>query len=149
MDALAISIANGFMIKQLHFRHAFIIAFFFGLFQAFMPVIGCSAGHYFISYIEKFDHWIAFLLLTFIGAKMIFESNKISTCEKPKDCTHFPTLLLLSFATSIDALAVGISFSILKISILTPVMIIGGVTFFICMAGVYLGDKVGHLLPWR
>jgi len=151
MDALAISIANGFMIKQLHFKFAFRIAFFFGLFQAVMPVIGWSAGHYFISYVEKFDHWVAFLLLTFIGIKMIFESKKIgnSNNEKSKDCTHFPTLILLSFATSMDALAVGISFSLLNINILTPVIIIGTITFAICISGVYLGDKVGHLFENR
>ena len=148
MDALSVSIANGFMIRQLKFRHAFRIAFFFGFFQFFMPIVGWAAGRYFHSYIKSFDHWIAFGLLLFIGVKMIVEARSLDpsdpACES-RTCMHFPTLLLMSVATSVDALAVGISFAVLEVGILTPVVIIGVLTFALCIAGVYIGNKAGHL----
>ena len=149
MDALAVSVVNGFIIKNLHYTHALRIAFSFGLFQAVMPLIGWAAGLYFRGYIESFDHWIAFSLLAFIGGKMIYESTIVKkdvceTEENRKTCLDFNTLIMLSIATSIDALAVGISFSVLHINIAGPVIIIGAVTFVICLAGVYIGDRVGH-----
>ncbi len=130
MDALAVSVVNGFVIKNLHYTHALRIAFFFGLFQAVMPLIGWAAGFYFRGYIESVDHWIAFGLLAFIGGKMIYESTivKKDVCETDnckKNCLNFGTLIILSIATSIDALAVGISFSVLHINIIEPVLIIG------------------------
>ena len=134
MDALAVSVVNGFIIKNLHYTHALRIAFFFGLFQAVMPILGWAAGFYFRAYIESIDHWIAFSLLAFIGGKMIYESTivKQNVCEignnKSKNCLNFSTLIILSIATSIDALAVGISFSVLHINIIEPVLIIGAVT---------------------
>lgn len=145
MDALSVSVANGFMIKELKFHHAFRISFFFGLFQAFMPIIGWAAGLYFLKYIESFDHWIAFSLLSFIGVKMIVESRSLDPERQEKCCTNFPTLLLMSLATSIDALAVGISFSILKMQIAFPVAVIGGLTFIICITGIYIGNRIGHI----
>jgi manganese efflux pump family protein len=149
MDALAVSVVNGCIIKNLNFKHALRIAFFFGLFQAVMPLAGWAAGLYFRTYIEKIDHWIAFVLLLFIGGKMIYESTiiKKDVCEigaKKKNCLDFTTLILLSIATSIDALAVGISFSILNINIIEPILIIGAVTFVMCFFGVLIGDKIGH-----
>ena len=149
MDALAVSVVNGFIIKNLRYTHALRIAFFFGLFQALMPLAGWTLGLYFRSYIEKVDHWIAFSLLVFIGGKMIYESTIINkdVCEigeKRKNCLDFSTLILLSIATSIDAFAVGISFSILHINIIEPVIIIGAVTFAMCFCGVYIGDRIGH-----
>jgi putative Mn2+ efflux pump MntP len=148
MDALSVSVANGFMIRQLRFGHAFRIAFFFGFFQFFMPIVGWAAGRYFHSYIRSFDHWIAFGLLLFIGVKMIVESRSLDpedpACES-RTCMHFPTLLLMSVATSVDALAVGISFAVLEMGILYPVVIIGALTFAVCIAGIYIGNKVGHL----
>lgn len=144
MDALSVSVINGFTIKKLHFQHAFRIAFSFGLFQALMPLIGWAAGRTFSVYIEKYDHWVAFLLLLFIGSKMIFESFSMDEECDSKSCLHLPTLLLLSIATSIDALAVGLSFAFLRISIIQPVLIIGLVTFVICLCGVYIGNKIGH-----
>jgi putative Mn2+ efflux pump MntP len=148
MDALSVSIANGFMIRQLKFRQAFRIAFFFGFFQFFMPIIGWAAGRYFHSSIESFDHWIAFGLLLFIGFKMIIESRSLDPADpecESRTCMHFPTLLLMSVATSVDALAVGISFAVLEVGILHPVLIIGILTFAMCIAGVYIGNKIGHL----
>jgi putative Mn2+ efflux pump MntP len=148
MDALSVSVANGFMIRELRFGHAFRIAFFFGFFQFFMPIIGWAAGRYLYSYIRNFDHWIAFGLLLFIGVKMIVESRSLDpedpACES-KTCLHFPTLLLMALATSVDALAVGISFAVLEMGILYPVVIIGILTFAVCIAGIYIGNKVGHL----
>ncbi len=147
MDAFAVSVTNGFMIKNLKKRQAFRIAFFFGGFQALMPVLGWAAGLSFSRYIEGFDHWIAFGLLAFIGGKMILESRRATEpgCEDDgkKDCSHFPTLLIMSLATSIDALAVGLSFAFLRIHIFVPVLVIGGVTFAVCLAGVFVGEKIG------
>ncbi|MFH0760262.1 MAG: manganese efflux pump MntP family protein [Bacteroidota bacterium] len=144
MDALAVSVANGFMIKQLRVRHAFRIAFFFGFFQALMPLIGWAAGITFSQYIKTFDHWIAFGLLVLVGGRMIWES--VSTGKKDeavKNCTHFPTLLMLSIATSIDALAVGVSFAFLDITIWLPILVIGLITFVICFIGVNIGSRLG------
>lgn len=144
MDALAVSVANGFMIKQLRIRHAFRIAFFFGLFQALMPLIGWAAGITFSQYIKTFDHWIAFGLLILVGGRMIWESVSSSHKEEAvKNCLHFPTLLMLSIATSIDALAVGVSFAFLDITIWLPILVIGLITFVICFIGVNIGSRLG------
>lgn len=144
MDALAVSVANGFMIKQLRARHAFRIAFFFGLFQALMPLIGWAAGITFSQYIKTFDHWIAFGLLILVGGRMIWESVSSSRKDEAvKNCLHFPTLLLLSIATSIDALAVGVSFAFLDITIWLPILVIGLITFVICFIGVNIGSRLG------
>ena len=94
-------------------------------------------------YITSYDHWIAFGLLAFIGGKMIYEGFQIEKCEMDKDCLNSVTLLVLAIATSIDALAVGVVFSSLSISVIKPVAIIGLITFIICFAGVYIGDKFG------
>lgn len=148
IDAFAVSVANGFMIKELKFRQVFRIALFFGLFQAIMPLLGWAAGSLFSSFIVKFDHWVAFGLLVFIGGKMIIESRKPveAGCEEDKkDCTHFPTLLMMSLATSVDALAVGLTFAFLDVLIVLPVIVIGCITFVVCLAGVYIGDRTGHL----
>lgn len=146
MDALAVSVTNGFIIKELKFKHAFRIALAFGFFQAIMPIIGWAAGSFFAEYIKGFDHWIAFVLLVYIGGKMLFESFKKEeeSCSDEKNCTHLPTLIIMSIATSIDALAVGLSFAFLNVSIAVPVLVIGGITFVLCLAGVYIGNKVGH-----
>jgi manganese efflux pump family protein len=150
MDAFAVSVNNGFLIKDLKARHSLRIAFSFGLFQAVMPVLGWFGGVSLLAVIRKIDHWVAFFLLTAIGAKMIFEAafKKKETdgreCET-KTCLHFPTLLVMSLATSIDALAVGLSFGVLDMPPLVPAAIIGGITFSLCLAGIYIGNKFGHL----
>jgi putative Mn2+ efflux pump MntP len=146
MDALAVSVANGFMIKQLRVRHAFRIAFFFGFFQALMPLIGWAAGITFSQYIKSIDHWIAFGLLLLVGVRMIWDSvSKSKKDEAARNCLHFPTLLVLSIATSIDALAVGVSFAFLDMTIWMPILIIGLITFVICFIGVNIGSKLGPL----
>ena len=144
MDAFAISITSGLIIKRLKITYALRIAFFFGLFQAIMPIIGWLAGITLKNFISGTDHWIAFGLLSFIGCKMIYESTKMERNEKGFDPLNTYVLLLLSIATSVDALAVGLSLSLLKILIITPAVIIGIVTFLLCLIGVYIGDKFGH-----
>jgi len=146
MDALAVSVANGIMIKKLQVRHAFRIAFSFGFFQAIMPLIGWAAGITFSSYIKNFDHWIAFVLLLLVGGRMIWESVSASQKDEVvRNCLHFPTLLILSIATSIDALAVGVSFAFLDLVIWLPILLIGLITFVICFIGVILGNKLGPI----
>lgn len=144
MDAFAVSITSGITIKRLHINHALKIALFFGLFQAFMPIIGWLAGLSLRDYISAIDHWIAFGLLSFIGCKMIYESITVQSSKKEINPLNVYVLLVLSVATSIDALAVGISFAFLKVSIVTPVIIIGTVTFLLSYLGVYIGDRIGH-----
>ncbi len=149
MDAFAVSITNGLIIKALDFKNAARIALFFGLFQAIMPVIGWAAGYTFRDMIKAYDHWIALGLLAFIGVKMIVESRSLDRKKESKDCRHLPTLLLLSVATSIDALAVGFSFAFLEMNIIVPVLIIGGITFSLCLAGVYIGNRFGHFFEGK
>jgi putative Mn2+ efflux pump MntP len=143
MDAFAVSVSSGIAIKCLKFRHALRIAFLFGLFQALMPVIGWLAGTSLKVYVESFDHWIAFGLLAFVGAKMIYEAVWLDEAEKKCDPLNMAVLLGLAVATSIDALAVGISFAFLNIGIASPALVIGGITFLVCLGGVYLGHRIG------
>lgn len=149
MDAFAVSITIGCTMKSFKIKNALLVALFFGFFQAIMPLFGWLAGIGFSKYIEQIDHWIAFILLLFIGAKMIYESVKMKDTEdesKNKDYFKITTLLLFSIATSIDALAVGITFSILQIFIITPIIIIGVMTFCFSLFGVLLGCKTSKYL---
>jgi len=145
MDAFAVSVIKGVTAKSIKFRQAFVIAFSFGSFQAIMPIIGWSIGPLFKGYIENISHWIAFILLAIVGGKMIYESifgKKDNQQEKKPGIT---TLLTLSIATSIDALAVGLTFSLIGINIFLPAAIIGFVTFFVCFMGVHIGDRLGYM----
>jgi len=144
MDAFAVSIVSGSAYGRLKIRHALRIALFFGGFQALMPLIGYLAGLGFKEYIACYDHWIAFGLLTAVGGKMIYESFKIGPADRNFDPSNVLVLLVLSVATSIDALAVGVTLSILVDAILAAVIIIGVVTFFLSYLGVWLGRKLGH-----
>lgn len=161
MDAFAVSVTNGIIIKDLKMSHALKIALYFGVFQALMPLAGWLAGSQFKDYITSIDHWIAFGLLAFIGGKMIREafneveeeevegmcevaiSTQGTACENP---LRMGRLFVLAVATSIDALAVGISFAFLRVSIVWSAMIIGLITFVICFVGVFIGNKFGGLL---
>lgn len=143
MDAFAVSITSGFAIKYIKIKNALMIAIFFGLFQAIMPVVGWLAGYTLKDFISGIDHWIAFGLLSIIGVKMIYESFKLSDKERV-DPLNVSVLFVLSIATSIDALAVGISLSFLNISIALPSIIIGIITFLLSFMGVYIGNKLGH-----
>jgi len=146
MDAFAVSVANGLKLDKMHVMHSFKMAFFFGFFQAVMPVLGWLIGVHIVGFIMAVDHWIAFALLGGIGFKMIHEAATESSDETKLNPGSLLTLLFLSVATSIDAFAVGFTFALLKISILTPVFIIGIITFLMSLAGVYLGKKTGVFL---
>jgi manganese efflux pump family protein len=144
MDAFAVSIATGVHLKNVSFRQTFRLSWHFGLFQALMPVLGWSAGVSIRIYIEKYDHWIAFGLLTFVGINMIKEAFGKDKGEKHrKDHTKGLTLVILSIATSIDALAVGFSISLLGVSIWTPALIIGFVAGLFTIVGLQIGERIG------
>jgi len=144
MDAFAVSIVSGSAYKQLKIKHALRIAIFFGGFQAFMPLIGSLAGLSIKTYVVHYDHWVAFSLLSAVGGKMIYESFKIRSVEKNLNPSNILVLLVLSVATSIDALAVGITLSFLIVSLAKAVTIIGLVTFVLSYLGVFIGRKYGH-----
>ena len=144
MDAFAVSISAGISMQKTAWKEAVRIAFAFGIFQALMPAIGFYGASSFYSYICTVDHWIAFFLLAFIGGKMIYEAIK-----KGEKCDVFPErisnwqLLLLAIATSIDALAAGVSLSMLCSAIIIPVLMIGSITFIFSFCGVTFGTKLG------
>jgi len=144
MDAFAVSIVSGTVYKKLKVKHALRMALSFGAFQAFMPLVGSLAGLTIRDHIAEYDHWVAFGLLAAVGGKMIYESFKIAPHEKNSNPANITVLLFLSIATSIDALAVGITLSVLQVSILLAVTIIGLITFVLSYLGVYIGKKVGH-----
>jgi putative Mn2+ efflux pump MntP len=144
MDAFAVSIAAGVTLKQINFRQNFRLAWHFGFFQAMMPILGWSAGLYIRSWIENYDHWVAFGLLTFVAQGMLREASpKEKEEEERKDPTRGVTMVMLSVATSIDALAVGLSLSMLKVTIWTPALIIGLVAGAFTTVGMHLGKKIG------
>lgn len=145
MDAFAVAVAAGISIKPLTRRHVWRMASHFGFFQALMPVIGWGAGVAVHRYITAVDHWVAFALLAFVGGRMIVEAIRDEDEETPKDPTKGWSMLLLSLATSIDALAVGLSLAMVGSEILLPALVIGCVTFSITATGVLLGRKIGTL----
>lgn len=142
MDAFAVSITSGTIIREMHLKHAVRIALFFGVFQAIMPILGWLGGSLFAAKIEQIDHWIAFGLLLFIGAKMIKEA--FNDDEESFDPLNVAILFSLSIATSIDALAVGITFSVLDVTIWSAAAIIGVITFVLSLIGVFAGKKIGE-----
>lgn len=147
MDAFAVSICKGLAMRKVNKKQAVVIGLFFGGFQALMPFIGWLLGSQFESYITSIDHWIAFILLGFIGGKMIVEALKpeetveIKEMDAPLDLKE---MLLLAVATSIDALAVGITFAFLDYPIVEAISIIGITTFCISVGGVYVGNFFGN-----
>ena len=147
MDAFAVSICKGLNMTKINYKHAGIIALFFGVFQAVMPLIGYGLGTRFAKYIESVDHWVAFGLLVFIGGQMILEAVK---GEEEEDADEggeldIKQLFILAIATSIDALAVGITFALLDgVSIWFSVAIIGAITFIISFVGVVIGNRFGN-----
>ncbi|MDD5923384.1 MAG: manganese efflux pump MntP family protein [Clostridia bacterium] len=145
MDAFAVSVCKGLNMKKINFVHGGIIALSFGVFQGVMPLIGYLLGTNFEKYITTYDHWLAFGLLAFIGGKMIFDvikSKEDDECLSNK--FDIKELLILSVATSIDALAVGITFAFLNDNnIIFSVSVIAGITFAISFAGVVIGNFFG------
>jgi manganese efflux pump family protein len=147
MDAFAVSVVSGCVYKELKIAHALRMAFFFGAFQAFMPLIGYAAGQTVADYITHIDHWVAFGLLAAIGGKMIVEGMKFEQVEKTaKDPSSLMVVLVLSVATSIDALAVGVTLSLVTQSIFAAVTAIGVITFVLSYAGVEFGRRTRHFV---
>jgi putative Mn2+ efflux pump MntP len=162
LDAFAVSVSAG-ITGGLRKLHALRASFFFGLFQFLMPVAGWFLGATVVSYIEAFDHWMAFILLAGIGAKMIFDGLKAAAHSPAPDIPRpgksetaakagetnplagIKTLLLLAVATSIDALAVGLSLNILGQKIFSAAALIGLITFTVCLAGFLIGKRAGHV----
>jgi len=144
MDALAVSVSAGMTSRDLSLRNALKMAGFFGGFQAGMPFVGWGAGLLLQSFIAGIDHWVAYGLLSFVGCKVIVGSYASAPGEKRANMHDTPVLLALSLATSIDALAVGITFAFLKVSILVSALIIGAVTFVVCFLGAGAGNKIGQ-----
>ena len=142
MDAFAVSICKGLAMKRITVKKACIVGLWFGGFQALMPLIGYLLGSQFEKYITSIDHWIAFLLLCFIGLSMIKESLSKEE-EKTNDSLDAKTMLLLAVATSIDALAVGITFAFLQVDIIPAVSFIGITTFILSAVGVRVGNLFG------
>ena len=144
MDAFAVSICKGLSMQKIDKKYTLCIGLFFGGFQALMPLTGYLLGSKFSGYIERFDHWIAFVLLALIGFNMIKESREEEEEEeKPYAGVNFKELLILAVATSIDALAVGVTFAFLQVNIVPAITIIGCTTFVISIAGVYVGNVFG------
>ncbi|MDD5328105.1 MAG: manganese efflux pump MntP family protein [Phycisphaerae bacterium] len=144
MDAFAVSVVTGAAYKELHIRHTLRMAMFFGGFQAFMPAVGYLAGLTVRQYISDYDHWIAFAILAAVGLKMIYESFKIKSERRAMHPANLAMLLALAVATSIDALAVGITLSLITSSIIAAIIIIGVVTFVLSCVGVTIGKRFGH-----
>lgn len=150
MDAFAVSIAVGLTLKQVSLRQTFRLAYHFGLFQALMPIIGWLAGRTVQDYIAPVDHWIAFGLLGAIGGKMIYEAvTDRDEEEVRKDPTKGASLVILSVATSIDALAVGLSLAIIGVEIWYPALVIGIVALVFTAVGLHLGKRFGALFGRR
>lgn len=145
MDAFAVAICKGLGMNKINYKHAFIIALMFGLFQGMMPLIGWAVGSRFASYVSVFSGWIAFILLAIIGAKMIYEAVKEDQAVcKTDNQFSLKEIVVLSIATSIDALAVGISLALVPdVDIIVSVATIGIITFIISLVGVGLGNKIG------
>lgn len=147
MDAAAVSMSNGMCIPSIRWKHALATAFAFGAFQGIMPLIGYFAGSLFAEQIGAVDHWLALILLGFIGGKMIYESLTADHDSCPVDRRlTFKLLLVQAIATSIDALAVGVSFAALTVSILLAASVIAATTFVLSFVSVYIGKRFGTLL---
>ena len=154
MDAFAVSLAKGLCLKDAEFKYSFRVALFFGGFQALMPLLGWWLGRYFEGYITSFSHWIAFILLSIIGGKMLLEAMKeLRTKEEDKihlECERdefsYKKITILAVATSIDALAVGVSFAFLNVNIIPSIIIIGITTFVLSFFAVFLGKKLGEYM---
>ena len=152
MDAFAVSVCKGLKMRKINYCHAFVTALFFGGFQALMPFLGWLLGKQFADKIEAVDHWVAFTLLAFIGVKMIVEAirdrnEEISSEEEQR--LDIKELFILAVATSIDALAVGVTFSFFKVNIVLAISTIGVVTFIISFFGVGIGNRFGAAYKYK
>lgn len=145
MDAFAVSIGKGLSVTKIKLSHALKVGLWFGGFQALMPLIGYLLGSTFADIVSAYDHWVAFVLLALIGGNMIkeaFEKDVECDCnKKEKNCFGFVTMLTLAVATSIDALAIGVTFAFFKVAIIPAIITIGITTFLFSVAGL----KIGHI----
>jgi manganese efflux pump family protein len=141
LDAFAVSICKGLSFKKFSLKKAIIIGLYFGIFQAIMPLIGYFLGVTFNNFIDSFDHYLVFALLLFIGINMIIESFK--KCDEKNDSIAFKSVILLALATSIDALAIGVTFAFLEVN-LAYVFLIGLTTFLFSVIGVKIGNVFGN-----
>ena len=142
MDAFAVSVCKGLSLGKIKWKHMCIAGAWFGGFQALMPLIGYFLGRFFTDMIEQYDHWVAFILLALIGGNMVKEA--LGGEEEDLDCSMSPkTMFVLAVATSIDALAVGVTFAFLKVAIVPAVTFIGVVTFVCSALGVKIGSIFG------
>lgn len=143
MDAFAVSICKGISMPKMNWKKAIIIGLYFGIFQAVMPVIGYTLGKAFENLVTSIDHWIAFGLLLIIGIKMLIDAFKDDNVSV-NDSVNWKVMLILAIATSIDALAVGITFAFLQVNLLLAVLIIGIITFILCVIGTKIGNNFGN-----
>lgn len=153
MDAFAVAICKGLGMKRVNWKHAFVIALFFGGFQGLMPVIGWALGTSFAALIEPIDHWVAFVLLAFIGGKMLFDALRGDDEDGCAGCAgasgaqeerlDMRELVMMAIATSVDALAVGVTLAFLGLSVWGAALTIGVVTFVFSFAGVAIGNRFG------
>lgn len=142
MDAFAVSICKGLSMKKMSWKKSLVVGAYFGVFQGIMPVIGYFLGSTFESMVTQIDHWIAFVLLTLIGVNMLKEAFG-KDCDNCNDSVDFKTMIVLAIATSIDALAIGITFAFLQTNIVLSALVITIITFVICVIGVKIGNKFG------
>lgn len=145
MDAFAVALAAGVSLAPVSKRQLFRLGFHFGLFQGLMPIIGWLAGLSVQSMITAYDHWLAFGLLSFVGGKMIFESFHDDEEKEKTDPTRGLTMVMLSIATSIDALAVGLSLAVIGVDIWTPALVIGLTASILTVTGMLMGGKIGMI----
>lgn len=146
-DAFAVSVCRGLSMRKINYRHAVLIALTFGIFQALMPLIGWLLGQAFEGYISFLSPWIAFVLLGAIGGKMIWdtmhEEEDCPCCSEKEDRLDLKDLFVMAIATSIDALAAGVTFGVKNVSIVSAITIIGITTLVICLIGVIIGNRFG------
>lgn len=146
MDAFAVSICKGMTYNKLNLKTPLTISIWFGFFQALMPLIGYLLGNTFSHFIASIDHWIAFILLSYIGYNMLKESKEVNCDIRVAQATSFKLMLSLSIATSIDALAAGVTFAFLIVNIYYAIIFIGTVTLIMSFIGVYIGNFFGSKL---
>ena len=143
MDAFAVSICKGFSISKINLKKSTLVGLYFGIFQALMPAIGYFLGSVFANFIISIDHWVAFILLFLIGSNMIIEALKSNGENNLNSSLDFKSMLILAIATSIDALAIGITFAFLNVNLILAITLIGFTTFLISIIGVNIGHKFG------
>lgn len=140
LDAFSVSICKGLSIKKINIKKCLLVAIYFSFFQMIMPIFGYFLGNKFYIYISKFDHYIVLILLSLIGLNMLKEAKEDVVIDERLD---IKTMLILSIATSIDALAVGITFDFLNVNLVLAIILIGIITFIMCFIGVLIGHKIG------